>query len=298
VSIFLLLLNGIHVMKIDLHTHSYFSDGELSPEELIKEAKDAKVSIFAITDHNILVNTDIFKEKARRNDITFIDGIEISTLRRLTNSSMSLHVLGYGKKLDRNTFNNHLQKTIDGYNNRARAIIRTLNTTFPTLNLDFDDLKKSRTEAYVSRNTLARLLVAHLNNRMSMKDALREHVFTEEDDSWMMTTEESFKLITNAGGIPVLAHSGRELRKMGADEYEKMIANFVHAGLLGLEIYYPKHTDDEIVIMKNIARTYKLCITGGSDWHGPVYTPHETIGQDIPDEEVYEFLSDDRIGVL
>jgi predicted metal-dependent phosphoesterase TrpH len=114
----------------------------------------------------------------------------------------------------------------------------------------------------------------------------------------MMTPEESFKLIVDAGGIPVLAHSGRELRKMGINEYEKMIATFANAGLLGLEIYYPKHTEDEIVVMKSIAHKYKLYITGGSDWHGPVYTPNGAIGRDVLDEDIYEFLHDDRIGIL
>jgi len=285
-------------MKIDLHTHSYFSDGELSPEELVKKAKNTDVSICAITDHNFLTDTKTLKEEVKKDGVALIDGIEISTLYRLPSSSISLHVLGYGKKLDRNILNNNLQKTIDGYNNRARAIIEAINTVFPTLNLNFDTLKKNSTEAYISRNTLARLLVEHLNNGMSIKDALREYIFAKEDDSWMITPEESFKIITDAGGIPVLAHSGRELRKMGINEYEKMIAYFANAGLLGLEIYYPKHTDDEIVVMKSIARKYKLCITGGSDWHGPAYTSNGVVGRDVPDEDISEFLRDGRIGIL
>jgi predicted metal-dependent phosphoesterase TrpH len=285
-------------MKIDLHTHSYFSDGELSPEELVKKAKDTNVSIFAITDHNFLTGTKTLKEEVKKDGMVLIDGIEISTLYRLPSSNISLHVLGYGKKLDGNILNNNLQKTIDGYNNRARTIIKAINTAFPTLNLNFDTLKKNSTEAYISRNTLARLLVKHLNNGMSIKDALREYVFAKEDDSWMMTPEESFRIITNAGGIPVLAHSGRELRKMGINEYEKMIAYFTNAGLLGLEIYYPKHTDDEIAVMKSIAHKYKLYITGGSDWHGHMYTPNSVIGRDVLDEDIYRFLRDVRIGIL
>ena len=285
-------------MKIDLHTHSYFSDGELSPEELIKKAKDSNVSILAITDHNFLTDIKTLKEEAKKDGMVLIDGIEISTLYRLPSSSISLHVLGYGKKLDRNILNNNLQKTIDGYNNRALAIIGAINTTFPTLNLNFDTLKKNSTESYISRNTLARLLVEHLNNGMSIKDALKEYIFTKEDDSWMMAPEESFKIITDAGGIPVLAHSGRELRKMGINEYEKMIACFANVGLLGLEIYYPKHTDDEIVVMKSIAHKYNLYITGGSDWHGSLYTQNGAISQHVPDGDIYVFLHDDRIGVL
>src|SRR3989344_7069365 len=147
-------------MKIDLHTHSYFSDGELSPEELVKKAKNTNVSIFAVTDHNFLTDTKTLKDAVKKDGITLIDGIEISTLHRLPKSSISLHISGYGKELDKNILNNNLQKTIEGYNNRAKAIVNKLNTLFPTFNLDFDFLKKGSNEVYVSRNTLAKLLVA------------------------------------------------------------------------------------------------------------------------------------------
>lgn len=285
-------------MYIDLHTHSYFSDGELSPEEIITEAKRRNVSIFSITDHNFLSDTEAIKEYARESAINYLDGIEISTLRRLSGSAMSLHVLGYGKKLDRDLLNKNLQKTIDGYNNRARAIIEKLNNIFPELKLDFQSLNDNSKEIYISRHTLAKLLVEHLKNGLSIKEALKEYVFVEEDNSWMMTPEESFKLITDAGGVPVLAHSGRELKKIGLAGYEKMIADFVESGLLGLEIYFPKHTNEEIDIMRNIAQKFKLYITGGSDWHGKTYTPKIEIGIELPQQDIMAFLNDKRIGIL
>ena len=130
------------------------------------------------------------------------------------------------------------------------------------LALGFQSLKANGKEAYVSRNTLARLLVEHLKNTISIEKALKEYVFAREDGSWMMTPEESFKLITAAGGVPILAHSGRELRKMSQIEYEKMVVRFIKAGLLGLEVYHPKHTNKETDTVKRTAHKFKLYITG------------------------------------
>lgn len=278
-------------MNIDLHTHSYFSDGECSPEEIILESKKNKVSVLSITDHNAIQYDENIPEIAEKNDINFIEGIEISTLHILSDDTISLHILGYGKTLNRKSLRQQLQKTIDGYNTRARKIIDKLNREFPTLRLDFEKVKENNREAYVSRNTLARLLVEHTKT-FSIKDALKHYVFTEEDDSWMIKTEDSFQLIARAGGFPILAHSGRELRRMGLTVYESMIRQWVQSGLQGLEVYYPKHSIEEMDAIKNIAKKYGLYITGGNDWHGMSYTPDVQIGIGNHEKDISPFLKD------
>jgi len=285
-------------MYIDLHTHSYFSDGAASPQEIITEAKKGNVSILSITDHNFIADTKIIKKCSKENDIEYIEGIEISTLRRGLDFTTSLHILGYGKKLNKNLLNRRLQKTVAGYNERALAIVKKLNKIFPKIALDFQLLKNSCGGAYVSRNTLAKLVVAHLKKSISLRDALKEYVFVKEDDSWMMTPEESMNLIIEAGGVPVLAHSGRILRNMGIVEYEKMIVEFVKAGLSGIEVYFPKHTEAETNALRRLASKFKLYITGGSDWHGKVYTPKIKIGVDLPRQDVVAFLNDKKIKIV
>ena len=282
-------------MRIDLHTHSYFSDGEYPHGEIILEAKHKGVTLLSITDHNVLSNTEQTKEYAEESGIYFIDGIEISTLYRLPNATASLHVLGYGKTLNRSLLNEELSGTIESYTTRARKIVDKLNKSFPTLCLDITILKKNSHETYISRNTLARLLMEHLEDKISIKDVLKQHVFVKEDDSWMMTPEKSFDVIKKSGGISVLAHSGRELRKIGMVAYESMIQHFVHAGLRGLEVYYPKHSADEVDTIHTLAKKYNLHITGGSDWHGKMYTPDTQIGMDVPEQEILHFLNEMRI---
>lgn len=278
-------------MNIDLHTHSYFSDGEYSPEEVIFEAKKNNVSMLSITDHNVVEYDENVRRVAKISNVFFVEGIEISTLYRSSDNIISLHILGYSKDFNRALLRQTLQETINGYNARARKIIDKLNREFSTLHLDFEKIREGNHETYISRNTLARLLTEHAKN-LSIKDALRQYVFVEEDDSWMIKTEGSFQLIERAGGAAVLAHSGRELRRIGLVAYEKMIQQFVLRGLRGLEVYYPKHTPEEICVIKDIAKKYRLYITGGSDWHGPIYTPNITMGTDNNEKDIIPFLKD------
>jgi len=285
-------------MHIDLHTHSFFSDGEYSPEEIVNEALNKNISILSITDHNFILENESIKKYARKNNIKFIEGIEISTLWRSSFFKTSLHILGYGKKLNSTLLNKKLKNTVNEYNNRAHAIINKLNKEFPNLNLDLESLKGCTKEAYISRNTLARLLVEHLKNKISIRDALRQYVFVEENDSWMMSTEESFKLITAADGVPVLAHSGKLLRQIGLKEYKEMIADLVEKGLLGIEVYYPRHTSEEINALKKIANEFNLYITGGSDWHGKSFTPGLQMGREFPMKDLSSFLSDKNINLI
>lgn len=279
---------------MDLHTHSYFSDGECSPEAVVLQAKKQDISVLSVTDHNVIGYRKEIQETAGKQRIVFIEGIEISTLHQL-NNSVSLHVLGYSKNFNRPLLQEALLGTINSYNERARKIIDKLNQEFPGIQLDFEKIKKDGHESYVSRNTLARLLVEHVRN-ISIEDALKKYVFVAEDDSWMIKTEDSFNLIKQAGGVAVLAHSGRELRRMGLAAYENMIARFAIQGLQGLEVYYPKCAQEEIRIMKEVAKKYQLYITGGSDWHGPAYTPSITMGIEDSKMGIAQFLNE-AIGI-
>ena len=47
---------GYNVYKADLHMHSTYSDGQLTPEEIKECYKEKGYSIVAYTDHNIMIN--------------------------------------------------------------------------------------------------------------------------------------------------------------------------------------------------------------------------------------------------
>ena len=64
-------------MLTDLHMHSYYSDGTMSPREIVEDAKKRNVQLIAITDHNVLDSYTELKEAAEEFGIKVIRGVEI-----------------------------------------------------------------------------------------------------------------------------------------------------------------------------------------------------------------------------
>ena len=63
----------------DLHTHSTFSDGTLTPVRIVAEARAAGLRAVALTDHNTVAGLPEFLNAARGTDVQAIPGVEIST---------------------------------------------------------------------------------------------------------------------------------------------------------------------------------------------------------------------------
>ena len=79
-------------MKTDLHTHSTASDGTLKPAELVTLADSCGVKLLALTDHDTVDGLPEAKSEAVKHGITFVPGIEVSTLW----NERSIHVVGLG----------------------------------------------------------------------------------------------------------------------------------------------------------------------------------------------------------
>ena len=78
--------------------------------------------------------------------------------------------------------------------------------------------------------------------------------------------QECFDIITNSGGIPVIAHP--KTLKLSNEEFENLLSDMIDKGLRGIEVYHSTHTQEEINYYKKIAEKYGLLISGGSDFHG------------------------------
>ena len=77
----------------DFHIHSTFSDGGLSPGEIVHLAKQREVDIISITDHNNTDGVDEAIEEGMKVGIRVIPGVELSTKY----NECRVHILGYFK---------------------------------------------------------------------------------------------------------------------------------------------------------------------------------------------------------
>ena len=128
-------------VKIDLHIHSTYSDGVLSPEELVKLAVSINLNAIAITDHDNIVGYKKASEYIKENNIPLeiIPGIEVNTLFK----GEEVHILGYFMDMEDKAFKEMLKKQQAARIAQTKEIIKLINKQEGS-NIKFEDVKNSQ----------------------------------------------------------------------------------------------------------------------------------------------------------
>ncbi len=246
---------------IDLHCHSVFSDGLLSPARLVDLAATNGISALAITDHDTMAGVNEAKQYGRARDILIVPGIEFSVCHNGT----TLHLLGYG--LDAG--NVHLKKLLATIQrsriDRNKKILEKLNVLgYP---LSIEQLPDTGC-GQLGRPHIASLLVDKKIVH-SEDDAFRRFLcrgaaaYVQRD---IVTAHTAIDIITAAGGLTVLAHPG--LLGFSEARIDDLINGLCDLGLHGIEVYHPANNKKMCLLLTGICRAKKLLHTGGSDFHG------------------------------
>ena len=270
---------------IDLHVHSYYSDGAESPSSLCKIAIRRRFSVFSIADHNYISPQQSQIQKiALRYGIFFIQGIEISSIDRIEEES--LHILGYSRAFNIPEINKVMKPIVEGYNERAKKIIDKINSKY-NAHFDYNLIEKEVPGVYISRNQLAERLSMHLGGKYTAKELVPE-IFVEENNSWMPSVQKAIEIIRENNGMAVLAHPQNLLYK---DNFDNLIKRLTCFGLEGIETYTPKHDSKTIDILNFVAKKFGLIMTAGSDWHGSGLSPMGRPGLAVPDRVCTKLLN-------
>ncbi len=249
-------------MCVDLHLHSYYSDGTSSPAELIQMAADSGLRGVALSDHDTLEGIDEFLASGREMDMEIIPGLEVSATHR----DLSLHILGYGIDHTAPQLLEWLTRLQQGRNERNHRIIKKLQDMGHTIQIE--ELDTISRHGQTGRPHIARLLrnkgIVQSNN-----DAFTLYL-RKGAPAWVSrfsySAAESIDMIHRAGGIAVLAHPG--ILENYTRALSLVVADLVERGLDGIEAYYPTHSPSMQTKMISLARKYELVLTGGSDYHG------------------------------
>ncbi len=277
---------------IDLHVHSTFSDGSLTPEELIGEAARAGLSAIALTDHDTTAGVPRFLEAAASCSMTAIAGVEISADVKVG----TMHMLGYLLDPSNQTLIDRLKWLREGREARNAEILGKLNQL--GFGLTWDEVAAFAGEDVVGRPHFAQALLA----RKIVKD--KDEAFDKYlgkgkpayADRRRMTPEDSIRLICGAGGVPVLAHPFTLNLSLGA--LKKQVAELRDFGLGGIEVFYSEHTREMTNQYLNLAKEVGLVATGGSDFHGAM-NPDVKLGSGfgslhVPDDVVAQLRARKR----
>jgi 3',5'-nucleoside bisphosphate phosphatase len=247
---------------IDLHTHSTFSDGSLTPNELVLGAKKAGLTAIALTDHDTTGGIDLFMKACRRHGINGIPGVEMSA----DTTRGTMHVLGYFIDRRDKRLQGVLAEIRDGRVRRNAEIIERLNGL--GLALEWSDVQAFACEDVVGRLHFAQALEAkgYVKSKDKAFDLYLAKGKPGYAERFRLPAVECVGTIVRAGGIAVLAHP----LTLGLDEkaLRDCVGELTAAGLKGIEAYYSEHKAQQTLLYENLAKEFGLVATGGSDFHG------------------------------
>ncbi|MEI6807277.1 MAG: PHP domain-containing protein [bacterium] len=257
---------------IDLHTHSTFSDGSLTPVELADLAVKEKLTAIALTDHDTTAGISVFLAACKERKLIGIAGVEISA--DVDNGTM--HMLGYHVDPGNAVLSQVLAKIRSGRDDRNSLIIEKLNRIGK--NITMADVLKHVTEEVVGRPHFAEAMMDK-GYVSSVKEAFDFYLGKGKAayvDRFRFTPEIGIESIKTAGGVAVLAHPATLGLKDKA--LREFVGTLAEAGLGGIEVYYSEHSSDQVIFYSALAREFKLVKTGGSDFHGKT-TPDMRLGR-------------------
>jgi len=251
-------------MSIDLHTHSNFSDGTLTPTELVTLAKKKKISALALTDHDTMAGVEEAVLAGEMLGVEIIPGIEISVLH----DKVEYHILGYWADPQNSVLAEALAKLQGARSERNNRILQKLNELgIPATS---EELERVSEHGQTGRPHIAKLLVRYgvvKTITQAFDDFLKKGAVAYVS-RFAFTAIEAVTLIHQAGGLAVLAHPTQndpELTRLPS-----VLADLVPAGLDGIEVYYPTHSHKMKKKLRALAAQHNLLLTGGSDYHGDI----------------------------
>lgn len=249
---------------IDLHSHSHYSDGSLSPADLVRLAAERGVRMLALTDHDSLSGLDEARSAAVVAGIHLVPGVEISALWGKT----LVHILGLDVDDGNLTLRECLRQQASARGVRARRIADRLQElglgdSWPHV-LAAADHDPDR----VGRTHFARYLLeaGHVRNlQQAFNRFLGEGKPAAVPIPWV-DLQTSIRWILEAGGVPVLAHPSRY--GISQTKLRLLLQEFRQAGGVGMEVSSGSEKPNVVQQLGALAIRFDLLASQGSDYHG------------------------------
>jgi len=253
---------NVLTMKVDLHNHSYYSDGVFSPSEVVRLADEADCDLFALTDHD---TTNGFAEAQQMADkllVNLVSGVEISAFWR----NMTIHIIGLDIDINNDILQVGLAHNQQLRKQRAEKIALGLwragikDALEKTQSLSKTDM--------LTRTHFAQMLIQE-GYCKDMRSVFRRYLTGKKPGGvrveWK-NLDEVVGWIHAAGGQAVLAHPFRY--RMTNTKIKNMFLNFKEVFGDGVEVVTATSTDEEISLSNQWAEKYELLSSCGSDYHG------------------------------
>ena len=272
-------------MRADLHTHSYYSDGLLSPADIARLCRQNGVQVAALTDHDNMNGCAAFADACRREGVRFVRGLEISAY-----TEVKLHILGYGLDDSCEAYKKFTRFVCDGALNRTEDILAKLKRR--GVNLTFADVLRERRCESSPVHTMYIARAAARKGYSASPGSFYAEMLAPGRSAYSAvgrpSPEYALEVISQCGGISSLAHPGRVT--LPKDGLYATIKRLKDCGLCGIEAVYSGHTVEETAYFREVAAQFSLLVTGGSDTHYSEGNRHIGTPEFHPSEELLAAL--------
>ena len=276
----------------DLHNHTTASDGDFPPEKLVKQAKDLGLKALGITDHDTFNGLTQALRAGDDSQIEIIPGVEVSIRFKRPYFTGTLHLLCYfsRERLADERFVQEFESIMA--QGRGEGLVRdrvaNINRVFgpkgesPLLKRDllFQDI------ADYSANATRRHFALALAEKLGLRGKeIINQVIGNSSPAYLpsgIELSQGAAIIQTLPVVAVLAHpaagsfpgEGHYKEVLPPiDVVEQILPEFIEAGIKGIEVYYPGHTQEHRQLLKSWAKKYNLFVTGGSDCHDAIQRP-------------------------
>lgn len=267
----------------DLHLHTFHSDGIRSPREVIDLAREHRLSIVAISDHDNLAAYFEIKEYAASLDVTLIPATELSS----EFEEVDVHLLAYAFDPSDQRMTDALVKFREGRLSRGERMVERLRQL--GLRIEIDRVREIQGGGAFGRPHVARALV-ETGAVASIDEAFRKYLGPGLP-GWVskprFEVEQVVDLVHAAGGVLSIAHPTLY------PDHERRVPQILEMGVDAVEVMHPNVDHLWRKHYTQLAKSMSRFTTGGSDDHG--FEARRTIGSvRFPEEEIRPIL--ERLG--
>ena len=279
-------------MYANLHFHSTHSDGQFTPEELVKIAKEEGYKALALTDHDTATGNAEMAKLCEREGLEYIVGAEFYA----EGLGFHFHIVGLDFDMEHPKMKEHLDYTSKMCIYRTKGLFE--------MGLARGTLKDITWEEVVENWPGVRFLcVDHVFLTMKKKGVITDaeyKTFHRNNFSQLIPFENIYKyrsieqvidIINSAGGIAILAHPCWK-----SPNQFSVVPDLVKMGLKGIETWHRDHTDEEAAEAERLAKEYNLYESGGTD-HGGLMGGQYKFYANLPVEENPFYVPSLKFGV-
>ena len=254
------------MVEVDLHLHTSFSDGNLSPGELVRLCGERGLKVIAITDHDSTEGvSEALRAAENLGQMAIIPGIELSA----DVPRAEVHLLGYFVDRMDPSLQRTLRELRDGRDDRARAMVRKLRSL--GVDITWERVEEISGGGAIGRPHIAQALVegGYVNYPKDAFDRYLGRNGPAYIERAKLTPADAIEIVLHNGGVPVLAHPTYVIPEPHDDfnAIRRTASDLKDAGLVGMEVHYKDYSRQQVESLATIARDLDLIPCGGSDYH-------------------------------